>query len=53
MLHDENTGRDEKPIHLGRKNIRLVLESDDTETLLTLPLARVARDGSGHFVFDP
>ena len=53
MLHDENTGRDDKPIHLGRKNIRLIVESDNTETLLTLPLARVARDGAGHFIFDP
>jgi type VI secretion system protein ImpJ len=53
MLHDENTGRDDKPVHLGRKNLRLVLLSDSAENLLTLPLARVARNGSGHFTFDP
>ena len=29
VLHDENTGRDEKPVQLGRKNIRLVIEGDD------------------------
>jgi type VI secretion system protein ImpJ len=52
MRHDENTGRDEKPVQLGRKNIRLGLERDDTENLLTLPLARVVRDGSGHFLYD-
>ena len=53
VLHDENTGRDDKPVDLGRKNIRLVIEGDDAEQGLTLPLARVVRDGSGHFVFDP
>ena len=53
VLHDENTGRDDKPVDLGRKNVRLVVEGEDTEDLLTLPLARVVRDGSGHFIFDP
>jgi len=53
MLHDENTGRDEKPVQLGHKNIRLILEFEPQEEVLTLPLARLMRDGSGHFVFDP
>src|SRR5208283_3569946 len=52
-LPDENTGRDDKPIRLGRKNIRLILESEASEDLLTLPLAEVVRSGSGQFVFDP
>ena len=52
MRHDENTGRDEKPVPLGRKNIRLVLDGGDAENLLVLPLARVVRDGSGHFIYD-
>jgi len=53
VLHDETTGRDEKPVSLGYKNIRLELGGEDNETRLTLPLARVVRDGSGHFAFDP
>jgi type VI secretion system protein ImpJ len=53
MMHDENTGRDEKPVQLGHKNIRLMLEFEPQEEVLTLPLARLMRDGSGHFVFDP
>lgn len=53
MLHDENTGRDEKPVQLGHKNISLVLDSEANDDLLTLPLARIRRDGAGHFVFDP
>ncbi len=51
-LHDENTGADEKPVRLGRKNIRLLLDTENSDEVLTLPLARVMRDGSGHFVYD-
>jgi len=53
LMHDENTGRDAKPVQLGHKNIRLMLEFEPREDLLTLPLARLMRDGSGHFIFDP
>lgn len=53
MLADENTGRDEKPIRLARKNVRLLLDSELTDGLVSLPIARIARDSSGHFVFDP
>ncbi len=52
-MHDETTGRDEKAVDLGRKNFALLLDTEDTEGLLTLPLARVRRSGSGHFEFDP
>src|ERR1017187_2156430 len=51
-LPDENTGRDDRQVRLGRKNIRLILASEATDDLLTLPLARVARDGSGQYVYD-
>jgi type VI secretion system protein ImpJ len=52
-LHDENTGRDEKPVPLGRKNLRLIPEAEASANLLTLPVVRVIRDGAGHFVADP
>jgi type VI secretion system protein ImpJ len=52
MVSDENTGRNEKPVQLGRKNMSLVILPTTDENLLTLPLARVMRDRSGHFVFD-
>lgn len=52
-LHDENTGRDEKQVPLGRKNLRLIVESESNPTLLALPVARVVRDGAGRFVCDP
>jgi type VI secretion system protein ImpJ len=51
-MHDENTGIDEKPVHLGRKRIRFLFESEDASGYVTLPIARMARDGTGHFVFD-
>src|SRR5580658_23764 len=53
MVSDENTGRDEKPVQLGRKNVSLVVLPSADENMLTLPLARVMRDQSGHFVYDP
>jgi len=52
-LHDENTGADERPVKLARKNIRLLLEGENTEGMVTLPLARVIRDGTGQFIYDP
>jgi len=52
-LPDENTGRDDKPIHLGRKNIQLLIEGEAIEDLLTLPVARVIRAAGGSFTFDP
>ncbi len=53
MVHDENTGLEPKPVQIGRKNIRLVVLAADDPNLLTLPIARVMRDQSGHFVYDP
>jgi type VI secretion system protein ImpJ len=51
-LPDENTGRDEKPVSLGRKNIRFILETESDKGWLTLPVGRIVRDTTGHFVFD-
>ena len=50
---DETTGGDERPVQLGRKNIRLSLETEPLGGMVSLPLARVMRDGAGHFIFDP
>jgi type VI secretion system protein ImpJ len=38
---------------LGRKNFSLLLDTEAQEGVLGIPVARVMRDGSGHFVFDP
>ena len=53
VLHDENTGRDEKQVSVARKNFRLILESEATPNLLTLPVTRIVRDGAGRFMADP
>jgi type VI secretion system protein ImpJ len=52
-LFDETTGRDERAIQLGRKNLRLLLETEEAGDLVRLPIARITRSGSGRFVLDP
>lgn len=52
-LHDDTTGQDEKQIRVGRKNLSIIFETEVTEEMMTLPIARVMRSGSGKFVFDP
>ncbi|HEY1341613.1 MAG TPA: type VI secretion system baseplate subunit TssK [Bryobacteraceae bacterium] len=52
VTHDENTGSDERPVRIGRKNMRLLIDTEPVSDLLTLPLARVIRDGFGHFAYD-
>ncbi|HEU0124116.1 MAG TPA: type VI secretion system baseplate subunit TssK [Bryobacteraceae bacterium] len=53
MLFDETTGRDEKAVRLGRKNIQIALDLDNPDPAASVAIARVMRDGSGNFVFDP
>lgn len=50
---DELTGSDEKQVALARKNFRLLLDHQERGDLVTLPIARVRRDGRGHFMYDP
>ena len=52
VLRDETNGIDEREIDLGRKNIRLMTEAELTPEVLSLPVARVLRDGRGHLVCD-
>lgn len=51
-LVDETTGRDEREIRIARKNVRLLLDTESKEGFITLPLARVVRDGAGHYIYD-
>src|SRR5437868_11334955 len=50
---DDTTGRDERPVSVGRKNFRLTLDTEALAELVSLPIARVRRDGAGHFMYDP
>ncbi|HEV2214966.1 MAG TPA: type VI secretion system baseplate subunit TssK, partial [Terracidiphilus sp.] len=49
-LRDETNGIDEREIDLGQKNIRLSTEAELTPDLLSIPIARILRDGRGHLV---
>jgi type VI secretion system protein ImpJ len=51
-ISDETTGRDEKQVQVGNKNFALLLENEVREGIVGMPVARVTRDGTGHFVFD-
>lgn len=51
-VRDETNGIDEREIELGRKNLRLAVESELTPDMLSIPLARVLRDGRGGLVYD-
>jgi len=50
---DETTGRDEKQVRVGRKNIQFLLDTEDSSNYTSLPIARIMRAGSGQFIFDP
>lgn len=52
VIHDDNTGFDERTVRMGRKNFRILAESEPPGDLMTLPIGRVLRDGAGHFVYD-
>ena len=53
VLADEATGGDPTVVRFAARNLQLVLDDAIPEDLLTLPLARVRRDGRGHFLLDP
>lgn len=50
---DENSGRDPKPVRVGRKNIQLLLEGELRGDEVNLPIGRVMRDGAGNYRLDP
>ncbi|HXB72183.1 MAG TPA: type VI secretion system baseplate subunit TssK [Candidatus Acidoferrales bacterium] len=50
---DESTGTDERPVQVGRKRFRLLLDTEPQEGFVSLAIARIVRDGSGHYIYDP
>src|SRR5580692_4477544 len=52
-LPDQNSGLDEKPIQVGRKNLQLLAESELSDRYVNLPVVRLLRDGTGRFEPDP
>ncbi len=52
-LSDETNGVDFREIAFGRKNLAVISEAEITAEMVTMPLARVVRDGRGQFFYDP
>jgi type VI secretion system protein ImpJ len=52
-MADESTGRDPRPVTVGRKNLRLAFEGDAAHGVVSLPVAQLRRDASGRVVYDP
>jgi type VI secretion system protein ImpJ len=52
-MKDENTGLNEKPIQIARKNLRLLTEAESREGCSAMRVARVKRTAAGTFQIDP
>ena len=52
LFRDETTGLDERKVKVGRKQIRLVVDSETNQGLVVLPIARVVRNGEGGYTCD-
>ncbi len=52
-ISDETNGIDIRELSFGRKNLAVISEAEITPEMVTLPLARVVRDGRGQFFYDP
>ena len=53
MRRDENTGLAERPVMVGKKNFRLLVEGESLSGVSTMPVARVMRSPTGEFTVDP
>lgn len=51
-IPDELSGADEKQVAVGSKNFRLLLDHQPQDGLVVMPVARIRRDGRGHFLYD-
>jgi type VI secretion system protein ImpJ len=51
-IRDETTGREERPVELGEKNLRLTLDDGLRDGEIALPVARLRRAEGGGFAFD-
>ena len=51
-IRDVNNGCDEKQVIVGEKNIAIVTEEEVTNSMLTIPLARIQRDAKGVLGYD-
>lgn len=52
-VKDENTGSDQKPVLLARKNFQILFEKEVTDEFVALPLAIIDRASTGHLQYRP
>jgi type VI secretion system protein ImpJ len=52
-VRDETSGEDATDIHFATKRLRLRLDHEVAPSDVSLPIARIRRDGSGRFIVDP
>lgn len=52
QITDLNTGQDLKAVKLLKPNLRIVTENECDEFDAVMPIARILRDGKGHYVAD-
>lgn len=52
-FRDENTGKNEKPVQIARKNMHLLAESENREGWSSLQVANVQRTEAGEFALNP
>lgn len=52
LRRDENTGETERPILVGQKNLRLLVDGENLDGYSVLPVARIVRGGAGQLELD-
>lgn len=52
MMRDENNPQNEKPVAIARKNFVILVESENLDGMVTMPVARVVRTEAGMYVLD-
>lgn len=52
LVRDETTGLTERPIQVAPPSLRLLVEGENTDGFVTLPIARVLRSATGELSFD-
>jgi type VI secretion system protein ImpJ len=53
MITDEATGTDPLPVRFASRNLFLVFDEQVGDDVVSMPIARVQRDGAGNFQLDP
>jgi len=53
MIPDATAGADEKPVQLGQKTLRLMLEGENRDGFTCLRIAQVSRNAAGRYILAP